>query len=267
MTWLPPGRSTSTITLHARLGSHARRSATRNGARLRRLPAAHQRKHFGFGAGVQRLEDRLSATRISQTQEHDMKGRPIAHRRHARSSTRRKPNFGRVQARPILSTPRRSWTEVRSTRGPAVGHGHRPQHAAPAATPALVACQAENNIPVGRQGAGRAAAARCTGSASTATSSGDDEDNPQVAFQPHRLPALRRTRPARTCARSTPPSHSPEGLNDMAYNRCIGTRYCANNCPYKVRRFNFFNYDRPVTPSTAPAWSVQPGRHACACAA
>ncbi len=239
--FVQPGQAADVVTVHFGFG---RTVAGRvgNGVGVDVAPIRTRAAGLWLVPGVQ-----LAATgrkaRLSQTQQHfRMEGRHIV-----RSATlaeyRKEPDFAKKLGElpaveeslyPPMAYKDNAWG-VSVDLGTCIG-----------CNACMVACQAENNVPVvGKEQVGRSREMHWI--RIDHYYEGNDLENPLIHNQPLMCQQCENA-PCEVVCPVGATVHGAEGLNEMAYNRCVGTRYCSNNCPYKARRFNFFEYNADKEP-------------------
>jgi molybdopterin-containing oxidoreductase family iron-sulfur binding subunit len=239
--WVQPGHAGGSVTVHFGYG---RRRAGRvaEGAGFDAYPLrAAAAPWFALGLEVARTGERypLACTQI----HHAMEGRDLV-RAADLAHFREHPDFARhIGHEP---GPEETLYPPDHPRGDYAWGMSIDLNACIGCGACVVACQAENNIPV--VGKEQVAVGREMHWLRVDRYYEGDLDNPRVLHQP--VPCMHcENAPCELVCPVGATVHSSEGLNDMVYNRCVGTRYCSNNCPYKVRRFNFFNFHPDVAPT------------------
>jgi molybdopterin-containing oxidoreductase family iron-sulfur binding subunit len=235
-----PGHADDALTLPVGYGREGAETVARGvgvNAYLLRDPATP----YVMAAHVERARDGGGAPlrhALATTQVHwHLEGRPIVHET-VLDSYRRDPDFTRAQRGRVLSlyAPHDYQTgdqwAMTIDLGTCIG-----------CSACVVACQAENNIPVvGREGVMKSREMHWLRIDRYFTG---PPDEPRVVNQPMLCQHCEKA-PCEYVCPVNATVHSDDGLNEMVYNRCVGTRFCSNNCPYKVRRFNWFNYRHEV---------------------
>jgi molybdopterin-containing oxidoreductase family iron-sulfur binding subunit len=238
--WLVPGQPADTITLHLGYGrTRAGRAGTGTGVNVTPLRTADA---LDMLAGVE-LAKTGDTYPLASTQDHwSLEGRNLV-RVATLAEYDEDPEFAaKLEHQPIKGlTMYGDFKYEGYAWGMAID-----QNICTGCNACVVACQAENNVPVvgksqvlnGREMHWLRVDRYYTG----------DLENPDTYHQP--MPCQQcETAPCEVVCPVSATTHGTEGLNDMVYNRCVGTRYCSNNCPYKVRRFNFLLYQDWNTPS------------------
>jgi Fe-S-cluster-containing dehydrogenase component/anaerobic selenocysteine-containing dehydrogenase len=194
---------------------------------------------LGFAGGVKVTRAAEEPYFFARTQGSDTaEGRPIAHEA-TLAQYRQRPNFAELDSPPPRALP--LWSQVDYSKGHQWGMSVD-LNACTGCSACMIACMAENNVPVvGKREVWRGRAMHWLRIDRYYVEQADPAEDALVIHEPLMCVHCEEA-PCENVCPVNATTHGPEGLNEMAYNRCIGTRYCANNCPYKVRKFNYLNW-------------------------